>query len=68
MRRPPALPVSKRARTARFLGRPLAYLFGAQRRLGERFAFEVMHRDEAIILISRRAVQSAGCATRPAGR
>ena len=49
-RLPPALPLSRGAQTARFLGRPLAYLFRAQRELGETFAFEVVHRDEPIIL------------------
>ncbi|MBA2347317.1 MAG: cytochrome P450 [Solirubrobacterales bacterium] len=49
-RLPPALPLSRGAQTARFLGRPLAYLFGAQRQLGETFAFEVVHREEPIIL------------------
>jgi cytochrome P450 len=49
-RPPAALPLSRAAQTARFLGRPLAYLFGAQRQLGETFAFEVVHREEPIIL------------------
>ncbi len=47
---PPALPLPRAAQTARFLRRPLAYLFGAQRELGQTFAFEVVHREEPIIL------------------
>lgn len=40
-RAPRSLPLGRGAQTARFLGRPLPFLFGARRELGETFALQL---------------------------
>jgi cytochrome P450 len=44
VRRPPSLPAHPALQTLRFLRRPLPFLFGARRELGETFAFHVAAR------------------------
>ncbi|MCW3010792.1 MAG: cytochrome, partial [Solirubrobacterales bacterium] len=49
---PPELDAPAALQTARFLGRPLPYLFGARRALGGTFAFRPAGRPETITFVS----------------